>query len=199
MGQRLVITVQKHGKNLAKIYYHWSAYSISAIRKAKEMVDCICEDYSLTEKELQLRLIRFCERNGGGITAQQSEFDYIQKMFPDETFKTDGYSRNYGLIAISEAGMADLQAWSEGDVYIDIGKDIIRNEVFSWYDSIDAYNEEIKKYDDEHEDLSLYDVVDIGYDLGWIKFNDINDVIDVLMCFDGYIVRNGNEIFELIV
>lgn len=198
MGQRLVITVRGFGKDLAKIYYHWSAYSISALREAKELIDCICDDYHVTEKELKLRLIRFCEANGGGIQAQQSELDYIQKMFPGETFKTDGFSRNYGLIALSEDGMADLQAWSEGDICIDIDEDIIHNEVYCWYDGIDSYNEERKEWDDEHEDMTLDDVPDIGYALEWIKFDDIDDVMHALVHADSYVVRNGNEIFEII-
>lgn len=198
MGQRLVITVRSFGKDLAKIYYHWSAYSISALRETKELIDCICEDYKVTEKELQLRLIRFCERNGGGIQAKGSEFDYIKKMFPGETFKTDGYSRNYGLIALSEEGMADLQSWSEGDICVDLDEDIIYNNVFCYYNSIDEYNEERKEWDDEHEDLSLDDVPDIGYTLEQIEFCDIDDVMYALAHADGYVVRNGNEIFELI-
>lgn len=198
MGQRLVITVRGFGKDLAKIYYHWSAYSISAIREAKELIDCICEDYKVTEKELQLRLIRFCEQNGGGIQAKESEFDYIKQMFPGETFKTDGYSRNYGLIALSEEGMADLQSWSEGDICIDLDDDTIHNNVFCYYDGIDEYNEERKEWDDEHEDLSLDDVPDIGYTLEQIEFCDIDDVMYALTHADGYVVRNGNTIFELI-
>lgn len=198
MGQRLVVTIRGFGKDLAKIYYHWSAYSISALREAKELIDCVCEDYNVTEKELQLRLIRFCERNGGGIRADEAEFKYIKKMFPGETFKTAEYSRNYGLIALSEDGMADLQAWSEGDICIDLDDDIIHNDVFGYYESIDEYNEERKEWDDEHEDLSLDDVPDIGYTLEWFKFHDIDDVISALCHADGYVVRHGNEIFELV-
>lgn len=198
MGQRLVVTVRSFGKDLAKIYYHWSAYSISALREAKELIDCICEDYHVTEKELQLRLIRFCENNGGGIRAQESEFDYIKKMFPGETFKTENYSRNYGLIAISEEGMEDLQRWSEGDICIDVDEDTIHNEVFDWYDGIDAYNEERKEWDDDFEVLSLNDVPEIGCTLESIKFYDIDDVIGALCNADAYVVRHGNEIFALV-
>lgn len=198
MGQRLVITIQRHGKDLAKIYYHWAAYSISALREAKEVVDCLCEDYNLTDKELQLRLIRFCEQNGGGICANESEFEYIKKMFPGETFKTDGYSRNYGLIALSDDGMEGLQSWSEGDITINADDDIIYNHVFDYYESIKEYNEQRKEWDDEHEDLSLEDVLEIGYTLDRIEFHDIDDVISALWCTDAYVVRYGNEIFELI-
>ena len=198
MGQRLVITVRSFGKDLAKIYYHWSAYSISALRETKEVIDCLCEDYNVTEKQLQLRLIRLCERNGGGIQAKESEFDYIKKLFPGETFKTENYSRNYGLIALSEDGMDDLQSWSEGDICIDVDEDTIHNSVFYCYDSIDEYNADRKEWDDEHEDLDLDDIPDIGCNLECFEFHDIDDVISALCNADDYVVRYGNEIFELI-
>lgn len=198
MGQRLVITVKGFGKDLAKIYYHWSAYSISALREAKELLDCLCEDYKVTEKELQLRLVRFCEQNGGGIQGKDSEIDYIKKMFPGETFKTEGYSRNYGLIALSEEGMADLQEWSEGDICIDFDDDLIHNNVFYYYSCIDEYNQDRKEWDDEHEDLSLEDVPDIGCNLECFTFCEIDAMIAALRTADDYVVRHGKEIFELI-
>ena len=36
------------------------------------------------------------------------EFEYIQKLYPNESFVTDNYSRNEGLIALSEKGITDL-------------------------------------------------------------------------------------------
>ena len=31
MGQRLVVTVNDNGKDICKMYFHWSAYSMSAL------------------------------------------------------------------------------------------------------------------------------------------------------------------------
>ena len=39
MGQRLVITVHAFDEDIAKIYYHWSAYTISAFQEAKDIID----------------------------------------------------------------------------------------------------------------------------------------------------------------
>ena len=44
MGQRLVVTVKNNGNDLAKIYFHWSAYTVSALMEARKIVDCICEE-----------------------------------------------------------------------------------------------------------------------------------------------------------
>ena len=123
MGQRLVVTIEKGERELAKIYYHWSAYTYDALYETKKVIDCIYNHNDETERELLLRLIRFCENNGGGIRGSKEELAYVQHLYFNETFKTEDYSRNNGLIALSKSGMADLQSWSEGDVYINLDTD----------------------------------------------------------------------------
>lgn len=199
MGQRLIISVQSKGKDLAKIYYHWSAYISSALYETQKIVNCIYDHNDETEKQLQLRLIRFCEKNGGGITGNDkyNEHEYIQQLFPNVTFKTEGISRNDGLIALSEKGMAELQYWSEGDVIIDIDEDVINFGIYAGYENFEEYIEERKEWDDEFEGLELEEIPDIGYDLGYINVEDIDDVICAIDDAGKSLVRFGNEIFEL--
>lgn len=196
MGQRLVVTIHNNEKELCAIYFHWSAYSFSALLETQKILNCIYNSEDETESELLLRLIRFCEENGGGIRAQDDEFAYIEALYPNETFKKDDYSRNYGLIALSEKGIQDLQSWSEGDIDIYIDEDKICNGVYSYYESIDDYNTEHSEWDEDFEPVTLEDITDIGYDLGEISIYDIDDVIDELRNVD-WVCRNGNEIFEL--
>ena len=200
MGQRLVVSVEHFGQCLAKIYYHWSAYTQSALYETQKVVDCIYNHNDETERELQLRLIRFCEQNGGGITGsdEYNEFEYIQNLFPNETFKTDNYSRNNGLIAISEKGMAGLQNWSEGDVIIDIDEDLINFGVYAGYENFKEYIKERKEWDDEFEGLELKESPDIGYDLGYIDVGNLPNVIHAVDVANANPVRFGNEIFELV-
>lgn len=201
MGQRLVVTVKNNGKDLAKIYFHWSAYTVSALMEARRIVDCICEEDYKTEKELKLRLIHFCEENGGGIDggSDSPEFKYIQNMFPNETFKSEGINRTYGLIALSENGMNDLQYWSEGDLDIILDEDLIINYVYYGYDNFEEYKENRSDWDDDFDkDMKLENVPDIGYDLCEIGFDEIDDVIAELNTVNEFVVKNGNEIFELI-
>ena len=197
MGQRLVVTVEKNKKELCKIYYHWSAYTESALYETSKLVHCIYNHKDETEKELQLRLIRFCEANGGGITGTEeyNEHEYIQNTFPNEVFKTDGYSRNEGLIAISDKGMAGLQCWSEGDVIIDLDEDLINFGIYAGYENLDEYNEERMEWDDEYAPMGYDEIPDIGYDLGWIKVEDIDYVANEISQAQAFVVRNGNEIF----
>lgn len=138
MGQRLVITVESNDVDIAKIYYHWSAYSDSALSEAKEVVDYIRDRNYSSERELQLDLIRFCERNGGGV--DWADRDYIQSLFPEEVF-LEGADRSYGLVSLSKENMREAQRWSEGDVAILLDEDRIRYEVYTAYESYDEYVE----------------------------------------------------------
>lgn len=197
MGQRLIITVRQNDEDVAKIYYHWGSYTYSALRQTKEIIGCIYNHEDETIKAMQLRLIKFLEDNGGGIKGDESEFEYIQKMYPNEIFKRDGYSRSNGLIALSEEGMNDLQSWSEGDITIDLDTDTVENTVYGWYSNIDEYNEERKEWDDDFECYTLEDLKDIGCDIGQFDVSDIDYILAVLYDVDG-VCRNGREIFELI-
>lgn len=196
MGQRLVVTIQKNDKEIAKLYYHWSAYSFSALKETQEIVNCIFNHEDETESELLLRLIRFCEANGGGIDGVEEEFQYIQSLYPNEIFKKDGYSRSYGLIALSKQGMEEMQAYSEGDMTIDLDEEKIYNGVFSYYESLEEYNSEMQECDEEFEPKTLDNIPDIGYDLGEIAISDLDDLLDKLRNVD-WTCRYGNEIYEL--
>ena len=198
MGQRLVITVKHQGQDLAKIYYHWSAYTYSALLETKKVIDCIYNHEDESEKELQLRLIRFCEANGGGIKGDPSEFEYIQKMYPGEVFKNEDYSRSYGLIALSERGMEDLESWSEGDVDIYLDEEIVRHYVYCYHDDLEYYNKERSEWDEDFEPLALEDIPDIGYDLGEFSIDDIEKIKTAIFKVEDGICRHGNDIYELI-
>ena len=197
MGQRLVTTIRYEGKDIAKMYYHWSAYSVSALREAREIIDFIPEEID-SERNLILNLIHFCEHNGGGIDGglDSSEWKYIQNMFPDEKFKADNIDRNCGLIAISENGMKEMEYWSEGDITIDLDERKIYNEVFGYYSNIEEYNDDAIEFGNDI--VTLEDIPDIGFDLSEIEDYEINDVIDALVNLNGFVCRHGNDIYELI-
>lgn len=196
MGQRLVVTVKKNQEDICKLYYHWSAYTTSALMETRDIIQWIdeCED-----DDLVLHLIRCAEENGGGIKdgVDGNEWNYISRLYPDCTFKSEQISRNNGLIAISEDGMEEMQRWSEGDVEIDIDSRTVNFMVFSGYDSLEEYETERMDWDEDYEKQSLEDIVDIGFNLGCFDFDDIEDVIAAVEDED-FIVRNGNEIYEMI-
>lgn len=200
MGQRLVVSIEKGKKSIAKIYYHWSAYTYSALYETQKIIDCIYNHKDETESELLLRLIRFCENNGGGITGNEeyNEHEYIQKLYPNETFKTDDYSRNSGLIALSEKGMNGLQGWSEGDVYIDLDEDQVDFCVYCGYESLEGYVEERKSWDDEFNVSEVDDIPEFDFCLGQFDVNDIDAIIVSLDTTNAHIIKCNGEICEII-
>lgn len=200
MGQRLVVSIQNNGKELATVYYHWSAYTVSALWEVSKLARCIFNHEDETEEELKLRLIRFCYENGGGINGNEEEFQYIESLYPGEVFKRDGYSRSDGLIDLSEKGREEAHGWSEGDVEIYIDEERINNGVFGWWANYEEYYEEVKSWGKNYEDdlVAFKDIPDIGYDLGDIAIEDIDNVITVLETAGEHIVRYGSEIYELV-
>ena len=183
MGQRLVVTVKKNDQKIAGIYYHWSAYSVSALQEAQDIVDCLCDEYNPI-KDLRLRLIRFIEGKGGCIDggAESKEFERIQDVYPTEVFNDNG-SRNNGLIALTEEGIQDLEDWSEGDVIIDLDNELIYNTVFCCLD-IDEY-------------WKLEDMIEYDIEIENIPFENLSDTIDKLEKAP-YVFRQGETIYELI-
>ena len=199
MGQRLVVSVQNNGNELATVYYHWSAYTVSSLYEVSKLAKCIFNHKDETEEELKLRLIRFCEENGGGINGNSMEFRYIQDLYPNEIFQRENYSRNYGLIDLSERGRDQSHSWSEGDVEIYIDEERITNGVFGYFSNYEEYRKEVESWDDNYAEyvMEFEDIPDIGYDLGDIAIEDIDKVIEAIENAKTHIVRYGNEIYEL--
>ena len=187
-------------RKLCNIYYHWSAYTGSALEETRNIINCIYNHKDESESEMLLRLIRFCEANGGGIRGTEGEFTYIKSLYPNETFKTENYSRNDGLIALSEQGMTDLQSWSEGDVYINLDTDQVDFCVYSGYESLEEYIEERKSWDDEFDEKELENMPEFDFCLGYFDVNDIGAIIANLDEFgiDGGVIKCDGEICELI-
>ena len=198
MGQRLVVSVNKGEKSIAKIYYHWSAYTHNALYETRDIINCIYSHEDGTESELLLRLIRFCENNGGGIRATTEEFSYVQSVYPNETFVTENYSRNNGLIALSEEGMAAMQLWSEGDVYIDLDVDQVDFCVYCGYEDLDDYVKERLSWDGDFNVSEVDDIPEFDFDLGRFDVNDIDAIIASLDTTDAHIIKCNDEICEII-
>ena len=194
MGQRLVVSIKRNlgdEKSLCKLYYHWSGYTSSALDETLQIINHLesIEDIEkVSDKQIQLSLIRFCESNGGGIDGGE-DFDFIEKYFPDETFKKQGYDRSYGLIAISDKVQESVQGWSEGDVeiglndrkvsfYVDFYIGQTEDEVKNEFNNIDL-EKDVIILDKDIEECSWEDFADI-YD----KFNE-NENLYVFKNIDG--------------
>ena len=175
MGQRLVITIRAFDEDIAKIYYHWSAYTASALYEAKNIIDSVDWEEAKSVRDLQYKLIRFVEENGGCIDGgcDSSEYKAIQEMFPESKFMNNG-SRNNGLIVLTENGMNSMESWSEGDLTIDFDNEMVSNFVIDYYKSLDDVND----YNDwRDEPLTENDFADVDGDFVDIKFEDLDHVL----------------------
>ena len=200
MGQRLVISVENNEKKLCNLYYHWSAYTLSALDETKKLIDCIYNHKDESEKELLLRLIRFCEENGGCIDggSNSEEGKYIQRLYPNETFKETG-SRSEGLIALSEKGMSEMQSWSEGDVYINIDTDQVDFCVYNGYETLDEYIRERESWDEDFDASELNHMPTFDFCLGYFDVKDIDKILACIDDIDGdVVIKCDGEICELI-
>lgn len=200
MGQRLVVTVDKNNKAICNIYYHWSAYTYSALLETKKIINCIYNHKDETEKELLLRLIRLCEESGGGISngPDGDEWKYIQNLYPNETFKAQDISRNDGLISLSETQMEESQSWSEGDVYINLDTDQVDFCVYCGYEDLEEYIESRQSWDEEFDPSELNNMPRFDFCLGCFDVKDISAIVDAIRSTNAHIIKCGNEICELI-
>ena len=137
MGERLVLQVEKpEGTRIASLYYHWSAYTTSALQEIRNLLARYFDpgiNLPPYKPDLnpQLRLIRVAETMGGGIDGceDSSEWDYITQKYPKEKFKTTDINRNDGLIAISESGMKAMQDWVQGSATIILGESVADSRI----------------------------------------------------------------------
>lgn len=200
MGQRLVVTIERKEEPLAKLYFHWSAYTGDALYVTRDIVHCIYNHKDETDREMLLRLIRFCEERGGGINGgvDGEAGKYIRATYPGEKFKSEEISRNDGIIAIDEETMERMQFYSEGDVYIKLDEDMVDFCVCAGYETLDEYLE-IMGDDEDLEGLTLEDIPYIDHELGYFSINDIDAIIDAFEKTDDVhnLIRFGSEIVEL--
>lgn len=198
MGQRLVITVQSGGENIARIYYHWSAYTRSALEEARDIVKCIQAANTKNKRQLQLALIRMCENAGGGIDGglNGSEGEIIQEWFPNEKFSKKSPDRSYGLIAITKRGMDEILRCAEGVLTIDVDANMIYNDVFDLYTS-----EQWEGYHEEGRCIGLDDIMELHHDIEDVPFSEIDELLQELNIFFSnsiYAFRRGNNVYAMI-
>ena len=117
MGQRLVIYVNDGDEPKCAIYYHWSAYFKSAVAETTKVCQAIMEA-ERNNKDVILSIERMLEEQAGGIRNTEEDIEYVKEHYPTESLKLG--SRNRGIMTMLKSGIESFEAWSEGDVYIDL-------------------------------------------------------------------------------
>ena len=130
MGQRLNIEIHENGKCLANAYYHWSAYTYTALELTRNILDYYPRAKSRYGLSCAVELLR---HTGAKIPADELISQGVNVELA--TALGNGANRDDGLIAISEKGMKETRVWEEGRVIIDIGRGIVDFDVFcTWHD-----------------------------------------------------------------
>lgn len=177
MGQRLVITAIKNHIPIFNIYYHWSAYTTSALAETNELLNWLLRPENCND--LTLSAIDYCERRGGGLVP--NDFETAQSIYPSRTFKEDDISRNEGLIAISVEEMNNTLKWAEGSVQLDFDNDMVNFDVWNGYDDLDTLNEEL--YDEENY-VKPEEVYVPSKPITHFYFDQIGSVFDIVESHD---------------
>lgn len=173
MGQRLNIEIKKDSKVLANAYYHWSAYTSSALQMLGGILSGIDEVESSSDIELAVRLL---ELTGAGVTGR--ERDLIQKSSLNNVINfaiQPAVDRNEGLLAVTEEGIQETREWEEGRVTVDIGTRTFSFNVL-WEEDEETFRADYS--DEEYEEL---DWVESGldiYDVPFERYDKFKELID---------------------
>lgn len=194
MGQRLVITVHAFDEDIATIYYHWSAYTTSALQEAKDIIDNVDWFNSSNKDELILRITKHLESCGGGVFVDDRKL--FEEKYPDEKFDDD-VSRNDGLIAISEETMERMQDWAQGDMTIDFDTEKVYNDVMFTYESDEEFKQDREDAGFEDDDIDPKNIKKVLIDPSEVHFFALDSAIKTLD--DLQFCRYFGQIYELII
>ena len=121
MGQRLNVEVHYDGEVLANAYYHWSAYTGSALNILKEVIDAYRKCKEISPLKIAVEIL---QATGAGVDNEEKCL-----IAADRSGKFDGInfreaaSRNDGLLSVTKNGIEDTRKWEEGRVTVDIGSE----------------------------------------------------------------------------
>lgn len=184
MGQRLNIEIVDADLNvLANAYYHWSAYTGSAIALTEEII-ALYDEYMdmdsgnnpFDKRDLAIRLL---ESTGAGI----NEIEKTRIKNSPELCKyaiQDCQDRNRGLLAITPEGIKETEDWEEGRVTINIDSETIEFSVY-WEDTPEDW---VKNHcwdeDGVAGALESYKNLEVSdFDLQVFRFEELWDLRDL--------------------
>ena len=185
MGQRLVIHIKKDDKVIGNCYYHWSAYTRSAL----ELVYDIIKNYNsrlsnvkLDDDIFALRCFSMSDKDGLDTKSQaglsEDSLKNMQKKYPhlDDWALPKVVDRNEGIIGTTKRDMDNSKDNEEGAVYIDFTNKVIDFEVYSYYGSVDAWKEEMEEIHGEKIDATSLPTS--PYDVETFNFIEIEDMME---------------------
>lgn len=176
MGQRLNIEIVNNEKRLANAYYHWSAYTGSAIALTKQVLEAYAE-LSETIDDPLLLAVRMLESTGAGVNPEERARISADRRFDGIGFQ-DCSNRNAGILSVTDDGMEETERWEEGRVTVHIDSQSFDFGVY--------YDEYMREWMDdcEYEDnvtaeKAYHQFPQIDYEMDEIPFSEIDTLGDV--------------------
>lgn len=198
MGQRLVIQnftpFQKENQDLTTptnaIYYHWSAYTESAIEEIKQLKRKVENYYDQFYDSATNKLDFFnlaCLNAVSGIAPQyKKSVTYIEKLL-EKTYDSSNVNRTDGMIGFTEDDINHIQYWSEGTVDIDWvfdedGKPNFEKSTFNFWAllSSDTPNDYKEWYDKSEAEIEEIKNIKCDVDIQQIPLSEIETILDQL-------------------
>ncbi len=193
--------VSKEGDPLCAIYYHWSGYTAAMFEELKRLIHMLRKDpyqyfgfgmemvskegqrepklavqsktvgIDTGETDLLLHIIRSIEANGGMMDQDWTTPETIHRLYPDQTFKTNGH-RNCGLIAVGADNIERM--YYCGEHVADLFLDTETVEAECTIMNVDEYQDFFSCDEDEPFNLSSIPTAPYNY-YGEISFDAVLD------------------------
>ena len=150
MGQRLDIELIANDEALvnANCYYHWSAYTQSALYTLQKVLDNynhIKDEYKedsflLATKCFEIPDDSYTRDADGNLKIEsisaglcESSLKMMKFLYPDVEFQP-GIDRNVGLISIHPHDVRETRKWEEGRIVVDLTREEFIFDVFAYFD-----------------------------------------------------------------
>lgn len=185
MGQRLNIEIMSGDKVLANAYYHWSAYSITAIEMAKNIIN---EYYEIDEKNEIFKAVKLLECTGAGVNDKERNFIKNNPLLNGLKIQ-NSIDRNKGLLSISKNGIQTTRDWEEGRITIHIDTETFDFNVLCRI-GIDEYRE---VYERKVEDVPFIE----NFSFDNIPFSDIDKAVEIINKYEECGIRYPNTDFVI--
>lgn len=184
MGQRLNLEIVNNNGVLANAYYHWSAYTGSAIGLTE---GALAAFYDSPEDLSQLGLAVFMlQETGAGLYSEEWErvSEDRSNTYSGISFK-NAINRNRGLLSVTDIGIKETEQWEEGRVTVNIEDKTIDFSVI-WVSTADEYNEDMEN-EDAFDSLPSNDCTMSG-----VSFDDFYTIREAYEnCPEGFVDSDG--------
>ena len=196
MGQRLVILnstpfVQTDDQiDTSAIYYHWSAYTDSAVVEITNLRDSVEDYYDKYYNSTSNRLDFFnlaCLNAVSGVAPQYEEsIKYIESL-TNQPYDSSHVNRNDGMIGFTPTDIDHILDWSEGTVDInwvfdEYGHPDFDKSTFCYESLVSSYDiEDFKEWFNKTDaDIEKIKQIKLDFDLYEIPLSESDILYDKL-------------------